>query len=397
MYCTPYHRQELQDAGLCHLSIMHLYLHIPFCKQACHYCDFHFTTNLNQRRPLVEAMVREIKQRYAYLPHRKLHTIYFGGGTPSLLTEAELGLLFTAIDQHFSLVNGPDGQPPEITLEANPDDLTDPAKLAMFRRYANRLSIGIQTFDEETLRWMNRAHTADEAELAVNRAREAGFDNLSIDLIYGISNQIWPRDLEKALALDVPHISAYNLTIEPNTAFGRWLAKGKLTPVDESLSAVQFTELISALTDGGYIHYEISNFAKPGQFARHNTAYWQRKPYLGIGPSAHSYDGSSRQHNLANNGLYINGITAGESPSEREILTPADQVNEYLLTGLRTMWGCWIAELDNLLGESFLIRQAPEIAKLQQANWLVCSKSTIKLTESGKLFADRVASDLFVE
>ncbi len=393
----PHRRQELQDTGLRHLLTMHLYLHIPFCKQACHYCDFHFTTNLSQKRPLVEAMVQEIAQRHAYLPDRKLQTIYFGGGTPSLLTEAELDLLFTAIHHHFSLVNGPDGQPTEITLEANPDDLTDPARLAMFRRYTNRLSIGIQTFDQETLRWMNRAHTANEAELAVNRAREAGFDNLSIDLIYGISNQIWPRDLEKALALNVPHMSAYNLTIEPDTAFGRWLATGKLTPVDESLSATQFTELVSALTNGGYSHYEISNFAKRDHYARHNTAYWQRKPYLGIGPSAHSYDGNSREYNLANNGLYIKGITAGESPSEREILTPADKVNEYLMTGLRTMWGCWIAELDSLLGESFLIRQAAELGKLQQAGWLICEENTLKLTESGKLFADRVASDLFVD
>ena len=393
----PYCRQELQDSGLRHLLTMHLYLHIPFCKQACHYCDFHFTTNLSQKRPLVAAMVQEIAQRYAYLPDRKLHTIYFGGGTPSLLTETELDLLFRAIYQHFSLVNSPDGQPPEITLEANPDDLTDPARLAMLRRYVNRLSIGIQTFDEETLRWMNRAHTANEAEMAVYRAREAGFDNLSIDLIYGISNQIWPRDLEKALALDVPHISAYNLTIEPDTAFGRWLARGKLTPVDESLSVTQFTELVSALTDGGYSHYEISNFAKPDHHARHNTAYWQQRPYLGIGPSAHSYDGSSRQHNLANNSLYIKGITAGKSISEREILTPADKVNEYLLTGLRTIWGCEVGELDTLLGESFLARQAAELGKLQQLGWLICGENTLKLTESGKLFADRVASDLFVE
>ena len=376
---------------------MHLYLHIPFCKQACHYCDFHFTTNLSQKRPLVEAMVQELAQRCTYLPNRKLHTIYFGGGTPSLLNEAELDLLFTAIYQHFSLVNGPGGQPPEITLEANPDDLTDPVRLAMLRRYTNRLSIGIQTFDEETLRWMNRAHTAGEAELAVYRAREAGFDNLSIDLIYGISDQLWPRDLEKALALDVPHISAYNLTIEPNTAFGRWLAGGKLKPVDERLSATQFTELVSALTDGGYVHYETANFAKPNHYAQHNTAYWQRQPYLGIGPAAHSYDGSSRQHNLANNSLYINGISNGKSISEREVLTPADQVNEYLLTGLRTMWGCEVGELDALLGESFLARQAAELGKLQQSGWLICEENTLKLTESGKLFADRVASDLFVE
>ena len=385
-------RQELQATGLRHLPRMHLYLHIPFCKQACHYCDFHFSTNQSQKRPLVDAMVQEIKQRHLYLPTTTLETIYFGGGTPSLLTEAELGRLFEAIHQHFTVT--PDA---EITLEANPDDLTNPARLAMFRRYVNRLSIGIQTFDEATLRWMNRAHTANEAGMAVHHAQDAGFSNLSIDLIYGISDAIWPGDLTQALALNVPHISAYNLTIEPDTAFGHWLAKGKLSPVDEALSATQFTELTSALADAGYVHYEISNFAKPDQYARHNSAYWQRRPYLGIGPSAHSYDGVSRQHNVANNALYINGITTNVNPSQREILSLADQVNEYLLTGLRTMWGCQVAELDGLLGGSFLTKQASYIDRLQRAGWLVLTENTLKLTESGKLFADRVASELFVE
>ncbi|MBO0932145.1 radical SAM family heme chaperone HemW [Fibrella aquatilis] len=371
---------------------MHLYLHIPFCKQACHYCDFHFSTNLSQKRPLVEAMVQEIAQRHAYLPTSKLQTIYLGGGTPSLLSEAELALLFDAIHRHFTVA--PDA---EITLEANPDDLADPIRLTMLRRYINRLSIGIQTFDEATLRWMNRAHTATEAGLAVQRVHEAGFTNLSIDLIYGISNAIWTHDLDQALALNVPHISAYSLTIEPDTAFGRWLAKGKLSPVDENLSATQFAKLNLALTAAGYVHYEISNFAKPDQYARHNSAYWQRRPYLGIGPSAHSYDGVSRQHNIANNALYINGITNNSSPLQRELLSSADQVNEYLLTGLRTMWGCGVAELDSLLGRSFLTWQAPHIDRLQRAGWLICEENVLKLSESGKLFADRVASELFVE
>ncbi len=277
---------------------MHLYLHIPFCKQACHYCDFHFSTNLRGKQELVEAMAHEIDLRHTYLTSAaqttQLETIYFGGGTPSLLTEAELAHLFEAIHRHFTV-----SPTAEITLEANPDDLADPAHLAMLRRYVNRLSIGIQTFDEETLRWMNRAHNTTEAELCVQRARDAGFDNLSIDLIYGISERIWATDLAKAIALDVPHLSAYNLTIEPDTAFGRWAAKGRLTPVDEALSATQFTELVSATAAAGYVQYEISNFAKQlestSHYARHNTAYWQRKPYLGIGPSAHSYNGASRR------------------------------------------------------------------------------------------------------
>ncbi|MEZ0541522.1 radical SAM family heme chaperone HemW [Fibrella arboris] len=371
---------------------MHLYLHVPFCKQACHYCDFHFSTNLRGKRQLVEAMAHEVHLRHTYLPAAPLETIYFGGGTPSLLTEAELDYLFDAIHRHFTVLPAA-----EITLEANPDDLTDPARLAMFRRYVNRLSIGIQTFDEETLRWMNRAHTATEAENCVHRAREAGFDNLSIDLIYGISERTWATDLGKAIALDVPHLSAYSLTIEPNTPFGRWAAKGQLTPVDETLSAHQFTELDAALNTAGYVHYEISNFAKPGHLARHNTAYWQRKPYLGIGPSAHSYNGPSRQHNVPNNARYVKAITDGQIPAEREELTRADQVNEYLLTGLRTIWGCQISELDALLGRSFLVEQAIELAKLVKKGWLQTGDTRLTLTESGKLFADRVASDLFVE
>lgn len=370
---------------------MHLYLHVPFCKQACHYCDFHFSTNQQQRRAVVDAMAHEIALRHTYLPHTELQTVYFGGGTPSLLSEAELAYLFNAIHRHFTLALDA-----EITLEANPDDLADPAHLTLLRRYVNRLSIGIQTFDEQTLRWMNRAHNTQEAAACVPRARDAGFDNLSIDLIYGISETIWPRDLEKALALHVPHLSAYNLTIEPDTAFGRWLAKGRLNPVDEALSATQFNELVTALKANRYEHYEISNFAQYGQYARHNTAYWQRRPYLGIGPSAHSYDGVSRQYNIANNGLYVKAIQAGQVPSERELLTSADQVNEYLLTGLRTQWGCQLADLDALLGRSFAAEQTKALTTLSRAGWLTQSDSRLLLTESGKLFADRVASELFV-
>lgn len=375
---------------------MHLYLHVPFCKQACHYCDFHFSTNLRGKRQLVEAMAHELDLRYTYLTEAantsELETIYFGGGTPSLLTEAELAHLFEAIHRRFTV-----SPTAEITLEANPDDLTDPARLTMLRRYVNRLSIGIQTFDADTLRWMNRAHNAVDAENCVQRAREAGFDNLSIDLIYGVSDRIWSADLAKAIALDVPHLSAYSLTIEPDTAFGRWAAKGKLAPVDENLSATQFTELDSALSRAGYVHYEISNFAKPGQYARHNTAYWQRKPYLGLGPSAHSYNGHSRQHNVANNARYVQALAEHRIPAEYEALSKADQVNEYLLTGLRTIWGCQLGELDTLLGRSFLAEQARELTKLTQAGWLQTTDRTLLLTESGKLFADRVASDLFVE
>ncbi|GAA4447962.1 radical SAM family heme chaperone HemW [Nibrella saemangeumensis] len=373
---------------------MHLYLHIPFCKQACHYCDFHFSTNQTFKAELVAAMAHEIALRADYLPARRLETIYFGGGTPSLLTEAELAQLFEAIHQQFTVA--PDA---EITLEANPDDLV-PDKLAMLRRYVNRLSVGIQTFDEATLRWMNRAHTAVEAEQCVRLARDAGFDNLSIDLIYGIPNRpdnLWQADLERALALDVPHLSAYSLTIEPDTAFGRWQQKGRLQPAEDSLAADHFEQLVKALTGAGYDHYEISNFAKPGCYARHNSAYWQRRPYLGVGPAAHSYNGPSRQYNVAHNPRYIAGLGSGQIPAEREELTPADQVNEYLLTGLRTKWGCRIDDLNQMLGRDFLAANRLIIGKLQNNGWLLIDSGVVRLTESGKLFADRVAAELFVD
>lgn len=378
---------------------MHLYLHIPFCKQACHYCDFHFSTSLGQKSALVDALCTEIRLQKNYLPAQPLETIYFGGGTPSLLTESELAQLFTTIHTQFTV-----SPTAEITLEANPDDLSA-EKLQMLRRYVNRLSIGIQTFDEVTLRWMNRAHTATEAEACVWLAREAGFENISVDLIYGIPSRDpsrWQADLQNVLALNVPHISAYALTIEPDTAFGRWQQKGKLPPADEAVAAEQFEELTKALTNAGYEHYEISNFArhgdaKPGHYARHNTAYWQRRPYLGIGPSAHSYTGHSRQYNVANNTRYIAAIRQDTLPVTVEELTPADQVNEYLLTGLRTQWGCSLAELNALLGANFVQTQARDLETMYAAGWLVNEGDRLRLSTAGKLFADRVAATLFVE
>ncbi len=382
---------------------MHLYLHIPFCKQACHYCDFHFSTNLSRKSALVEAMGAEIAIQKDYLPTKAVETIYFGGGTPSLLTEPELARLFDTIHAHFEV-----SPSAEITLEANPDDLTVP-KLHWLRRYTNRLSIGIQTFDEATLRWMNRAHTAVEAEACVGRAREAGFDNLSVDLIYGIPNRaesVWQTDLQRMLALHVPHLSAYALTIEPDTAFGRWQQTGKLPPADEAVAAAQFDQLTEAFTQAGYEHYEISNFARrsdarrgdarPAHYARHNTAYWQRRPYLGIGPSAHSYNGHSRQFNVANNVRYVAGIQGGSVPATVEELTTADQVNEYLLTGLRTQWGCSLGELSALLGADFAQAQARDLASMYASGWLVRTGDSLYLTPAGKLFADRVAATLFV-
>ena len=376
---------------------MHLYLHIPFCKQACHYCDFHFSTNLSAKSEMVAAICTEMKLQQNYLPTPHLDSIYFGGGTPSLLSESELAQIFETI--HRTFVVSPQA---EITLEANPDDLTI-EKLRLFKNYANRLSIGIQSFYGPYLEFMNRAHSANEAEDCVKKAQDTGFENISIDLIYGVNlkeninaNGIWQTDLDKATALTVPHISSYCLTIEPKTVFGKWLKNKKIANLDDELSAQQFEIMVKHLTKNGYQHYEISNFAKPNQYAQHNSSYWQQKPYLGVGPSAHSFNGTSRQYNVSNNALYIRSLNKKELDFEIEQLSPNDQANDYLLTGLRTIWGCRLATLNGILETDFYEIQKQYIRSFIEKQWLTIDDGVMYLTPSGKLFADRIVSDLFV-
>ncbi len=374
---------------------MHLYLHIPFCRQACHYCDFHFSTSLRDKGKVVRAMVRELKMQKDYLPSDDLHTVYFGGGTPSLLSEKELATLMNAIKKQFHLK--PDA---EITMEANPDDLSETTLKMLVEQDVNRLSIGIQSFHDPHLRFMNRIHSAQEAEDSVRMAQDAGVTNLSVDLIYAIpaeSDDILLRDIEKTLALGVEHISAYALTVEPRTVFGNWTKTGKMAPIEDEFAARQFEVLVSKLRAAGFDQYEISNFAKNQKYSRHNSAYWQRRPYLGIGPSAHSYDGTSRQYNVSNNAAYLSGIKDKTLPITKEILTPEDQVNEYLLTGLRTKWGCRLELLQELSGGRFLMQTGEEIFRLNEIGWLHSRDGLLLLTEKGKLFADQVASRLFFE
>ena len=383
---------------------MHLYLHIPFCKQACHYCDFHFSTNLKSKAELVKTICREIELQKDYLPTRTLETIYFGGGTPSLLTESELGQIFETIHRIYQVEPNA-----EITLEANPDDLTS-EKLIELKPFINRLSLGIQSFHEPYLRFMNRAHNATESEQCVKLAQDSGFDNLTIDLIYGMSEKLlgiqsssqtsdenlWQRDLEMAIALNTQHISAYNLTIEPQTALGNWLKKGKIKPVEEELSARQFEQMVIYLNANDYEQYEISNFARNGHYARHNSSYWKRRPYLGVGPSAHSFNGVSRQYNIANNALYIKSIQEGNLSFEAETLTAFDQVNDYLLTSLRTIWGCDLGIIQEISGINLLEIQKTYLAAFFENEWIRISDNVLFLTPKGKLFADRIASDLFL-
>ncbi|RSK37483.1 radical SAM family heme chaperone HemW [Hymenobacter metallilatus] len=372
-----------------------LYLHIPFCKQACHYCDFHFSTSMGLKSRLVEALVQEMALRHAYLgPEATLNTIYFGGGTPSLLTAAELDTLFTAVHRYFRVA--PDA---EITLEANPDDLTPDNVRLLAASPINRLSIGLQSFHEPHLRLMNRAHSAEESGAAVRRAQEAGFENISVDLIYGVpapDHGIWEQDMAAAFALQVPHLSCYALTVEPDTVFGRQLKKGKFPAVPDEFVARQFELLLLEMTRHGYQQYEISNFCRPGRESRHNSAYWRGVPYLGLGPSAHSFNGHSRQYTVANNPQYVAAVLdRGEVPATVEHLSARDQANEYLMTSLRTAQGCNLTHLRDVLGVDLQQEKPAYLRQLQQTGLAQLQNNQLRLTDAGKLLADHITLELF--
>lgn len=374
---------------------MHLYLHIPFCRQACHYCDFHFSTNTTNKRAVVEAIANEIILRKDYLPKADIETIYFGGGTPSLLDEEELHLLLNTINRHFTVASNA-----EITLEANPDDLQREKLQQFYNAGINRLSIGIQSFHEPHLKFLNRIHSAYEGEHCVRTAQEIGIKNISIDLIYAIpapDHGILLQDMQKAFSLDIAHISAYCLTIEPQTAFGSWLKKKKIKPIDEEYAAQQFEMLVKTLAENGYEQYEISNFARNGHYSMHNSSYWKQRPYLGVGPSAHSYNGVSREYNVSNNARYLEAIQNQTIPATLETLSSADQTNEYLLTGLRTKWGVNKEKLEMLSGRSFHSTHHADLEKMTEKNWIREDADNWYLTDSGKLFADRISSDLFID
>ncbi|WP_240484837.1 radical SAM family heme chaperone HemW [Aequorivita vladivostokensis] len=368
-----------------------LYLHIPFCKQACHYCDFHFSTSLKKKKELVNALCTELLLRKNELDGI-VETIYFGGGTPSLLSSEELQQIFETIYLNFKV-----SENPEITLEANPDDLSKQQILKFTNSQINRLSIGIQSFFEEDLKLMNRAHKASEALESIKEAKQY-FENISIDLIYGIpgmGNERWKRNLEIALSLDVPHLSCYALTVEPKTALKKFIEKGIVPPVDEEAAKQHYEILLSETEKAGLENYEFSNFGKPGFHSRNNTAYWEGKPYLGIGPSAHSYDGKFRSWNIANNTKYIKSIEAGELPSEKELLSKQDKYNEYIMTGLRTKKGVSLGKVESEFGKKYseyLLKQAENLLK---NNLLILENETLKISKKGKFLSDGIAADLF--
>ncbi|MBS1527348.1 MAG: radical SAM family heme chaperone HemW [Bacteroidetes bacterium] len=369
-----------------------IYIHIPFCKQACYYCDFHFSTSLAYKPQLFDALMKELALQKDYLSGETIETIYFGGGTPSLLSSEEINSIIDAITSIHSVASGA-----EITLEANPDDLTPEKIKSLRQKPVNRFSIGIQSFFDDDLAWMNRAHRSGEADSSVKRAQDAGFENITADLIYGyplLTGQKWKTNLEKIFALEIPHVSAYSMTVEPRTALASFIKQKKQPPMNEEQSAEQFLYLADAMQRQGFEHYEISNFCKPGHYSRHNTNYWKGIKYLGIGPSAHSYDGETRQWNIANNAKYISSINDKKIPAEKEILTEADRLNEYIMTSLRTMWGLDLDKLNSIAAGASepLLRSA---ASFSERAWLRQEENKIYLTQTGKLYADHIALELF--
>ncbi|QFG52472.1 radical SAM family heme chaperone HemW [Chryseobacterium sp.] len=372
-----------------------IYLHIPFCKQKCSYCNFHFSTSLRGKEEMLQAIKKELFLRKEELDNKVLKSLYFGGGTPSVLTGDEIKGLIDEVLRYYSFADDI-----EITLEANPDDLDGIFVKELSSTAINRLSIGTQSFFDDDLRLMNRAHNASEADASIKRAQDYGFENLSIDLIYGSptsSLTMWKENLNRAVALQVPHISSYALTVEPKTALENWVRTQKITAPAEEEQNEEFHYMCSFLKENGFEHYEISNFAKPGFHSRHNAAYWQYEPYLGIGPSAHSYDGLNRRSwNAANNAFYIKNLEAGILPAEAEHLQEKDRFNEMLMIGLRTVWGVDLHRLSRNFSPEILQGFNQDVAGKISEGILKIEKDHLLIPEEHWFMADGIASDLFV-
>ncbi|NRT15985.1 oxygen-independent coproporphyrinogen-3 oxidase [Flavobacterium sp. 28A] len=376
-----------------------IYIHIPFCKQACHYCDFHFSTSMKKKEEMVLALTKEIRLRkseaaflYSSRNDIVIETIYFGGGTPSVLTSAEIDFLIAEVYNNYTVTANP-----EITLEANPDDLSTERILELSKSKVNRLSIGIQSFFEDDLQMMNRAHNSAEAQKCLTEATKY-FDNISIDLIYGVpgmSNEKWQSNIETALSFGIPHISSYALTVEPKTALNKLIQTGKIAAPNDEVAQEHFMILVDTLEANGFIHYELSNFGKENYFSKNNSAYWLGKKYIGIGPSAHSYDGISRSWNIANNPLYIKALESNELPNEVEILSEADRYNEYIMTGLRTIWGVSLNRIQSEFGQAYHDYLMKQAQKFLNDELLSIENAILKPTKKGKFLTDGIASDLF--
>jgi len=369
-----------------------IYIHIPFCKQACHYCDFHFSTSLKKKGEMIDAIIGELIMRKEEFKDEQVATIYFGGGTPSVLSSEEIGKIIEAVYKNYEVIKNP-----EITLEANPDDLSESKIKEISSSKVNRLSIGIQSFFEKDLKLMNRAHDAEEAKNCLSVATRH-FENISLDLIYGIpntTNEEWRANIKTALSFGVPHISSYALTVEPKTALESYIKKGVIDDVNDEQAQEQFLILIDELEKANFVHYELSNFGKEGFFSKNNSSYWQGKKYIGIGPSAHSFNGKERSWNIANNAKYIKAIQQGELPNEVEELSKTDRYNEYVMTGLRTIWGVSLEKVKADFGEDFLKYLEKQSEKYILEELLYIENKTLKATRQGKFLTDGIASNLF--
>lgn len=377
-----------------------IYIHVPFCRQACHYCNFHFSVSLKQTASYLECLLREIDMQRDFFGEPaggkpSLDSLYFGGGTPSILEVGALEKVFERLSGYFSF-----GPQSEITLEANPDDLDKEKLQALKQTPVNRISIGIQSFHAPDLGYMNRIHDPAQAARAIEYALAAGFEDLTVDLIFGtptMDDHIWKNNLQKVLDYKIPHLSAYALTVEPKTPLEVKIRRGQMPPVEEELTARQFELMIEMMDRAGYAHYEVSNFARPGQYSRHNLSYWTGKPYLGLGPSAHSFRPGQRWWNVSNTGQYIASVREGVLPCETEILTTAQQFDEYVMTSLRTMWGCGLETVDRNWGRARRKSLVDKAASHIHIGWMKETGEHLVLTPKGMLFADRIASDLFWE
>lgn len=370
-----------------------IYIHIPFCKQACHYCDFHFSTSLKKKDEMVLALAKEITLRKSEFKDEVVETIYFGGGTPSILEIQDLRFLIDEVYRNYTVVENP-----EITVEANPDDLTETRIIELSQNKINRLSIGIQSFFEDDLKLMNRAHNSTEAKKCLEIATQY-FDNISIDLIYGVpnmSNEKWLQNIETALSFNVQHISSYALTVEPKTALHSFIQKGIISPPDDEVAQEHFHLLVDKLEENGFIHYELSNFGKSTYLSKNNSSYWLGKKYIGIGPSAHSYNGISRSWNISNNTLYLKSIAENILPSETEILTKTDRYNEYVMTGLRTIWGISLDRIETEFGKTYLDYLNKQSYNYIEDHFLFVDDTILRTTKIGKFLSDGIASDLFM-
>jgi len=371
-----------------------IYLHIPFCKQKCHYCNFYALASTKYRPVFVDSIISEIKSRVNYLKNEPVNTIYFGGGTPSLLDAQEINRIFDVIKQNYKL-----GPEVEITLEANPDDLNRDKLLKLKNETpVNRLSIGIQSFFDDDLKYLNRVHNATEALNTIKEANKVGFDNLTIDLIYGIptlTEKKWKQNLELFFSFGIPHLSSYSLTIEPKTPLKILIDKGKIIPTSEEQSIKHFQILMEETASHNYIHYEISNFAKEGHYSKHNSIYWIGGHYAGFGPSAHSFNGISRQWNVSNMKQYTEAEKIDKIIAEKEILTIDQRYNEYVMTSIRTSWGCDADHIQHVFGEQYYLYFKNSILKYIEEGTVKNENAQYFLTDKGKLFADAIASELF--